>query len=338
MKPTNPIRHGLAALAAASALASPSAVLAEEAGRTLFVASAVEHPDDTVTLPLHQGRGPDGRAVYYVIIDTSDGKDAAALGVNHAPKLNNARGTEAVVKVTAAPGGQVQFPGTVQFGLAVPVATPPFLPPATPSYKARGEPDYSPLIQLPNGVIRNAPHVANATGTHPKVVAIDYATGKVRLRMTNGFAGGKAVKYVSTDASVDLAAALEDVTLAPRLNAAPFAGGDGTDSARTSLALFVNGRTGADNPQRQGVNSAIIDGLDPLNVLAWTPNQGRYSPLWDVFPGEWSAKAVANGANLRQTDFGKVRNLANDGLVTGPGGAPFGAAGFIVNCPIISQE
>jgi len=211
MKPTNPIRHGLAALAAASALASPSAVLAEEAGRTLFVASAVEHPDDTVTLPLHQGRGPDNRAVYYVIIDTSDGKDAAALGVNHAPKLNNARGTDAVVEVTAAPGGQVQFPGTVQFGLAVPVATPPFLPPATPSYKARADDGYSPLIQLPNGVIRNAPHVANATGTHPKVVDIDHAAGK-------------------------------------------------------------------------------------------------------------------------------MRNLAKDGLVTGPGGSPFGAAGFVVNCPIISQE
>ena len=126
--------------------------------------------------------------------------------------------------------------------------------------------------------------------------------------------------------------------LAPRLNAAPFAGGDGTDSARASLAAFVNGQTGAANPQRQGLNSALLDGLDPLNVLAWNPSQGRYSPLWDVHPAEWSARAIAAGLNLRQTDFGHVRGLARKGLVTGPGGAPFGPAGFIVNCPIVSSD
>jgi hypothetical protein len=323
----------LAALLGATGALAPSPAAARE----LFVTSAVEHPDDTVTLPLYQGRGPANEAVYYVVLDSSDGKDAVALGVNHASKLNNARGSDAVAQATIA-GGELQFPGTVQFGLEAPVATPPFLPPATPSYRARGDDAYSPLVELPNGVIRNAPQVANASGQHPKVVSIDYAARKVRLRMTNGFSGGKAVKYVSTDASIDLAAALEDVTLAPRLNAAPFAGGDGTDSSRASLALFANGQTGAGNPQRQGVNSAIVDGLDPLNVLAWTPNQGRYSPLWDVFPGAWSAAAIAAGRNLRQTDFGKVRKLGREGVVTGPGGAAFGPGGFVVNCPIVSQE
>jgi hypothetical protein len=324
----------LSALIAVAAALTPTPSQAHE----LFVASAVEHPDDTVTLPLYQGRGPANEAVYYIVLDTSDGKDAVALGVNHSSKLNNARGSEAVVKVARVAGGELQFPGTVQFGLAVPVATPPFLPPATPTFKARGDDGYSPLIQLPSGVIRNAPQVANASGQHPKVVAIDHAARKVTLRMTNGFSGGKAVKYVSTDASIDLAAALEDVTLAPRLNAAPFVGGDGSDSSRASLALFVNGQTGAGNPQLQGVNSAIVDGLDPLNVLAWTPNQGRYSPLWDVFPGAWSPAAIAAGSNLRQTDFGRVRNLAQKGLVTAPDGSAFGPGGFIVNCPIISGE
>jgi len=338
MNPTNPMRRRLVGLAAFLALAAPLALQADEDSRTLFVTSAVEHPDDTVTLPLHQGRAPDGQAVYYVIFDTSDGKDAAALGVNQASKLDNARGTDAVARVALNARGEIEFTGTVDFDVAVPVPTPPFLPPATPSYQARGDAGYTPLIELPNGVIRNAPHVANASGQHPKVVSIDHAARKVTLRMTNGFAGGKAVKYVSTDASAELPAALEDVTLAPRLNAAPFAGGDGTDSARASLALFVNGQTGPANPQRQGVNSAILDGLDPLNVLAWTPNQGRYSPLWDVFPGAWSAQAIATGRNLRQTDFGKVRNLARKGLVTGPGGGTFGPGGFIVNCPIVSME
>jgi hypothetical protein len=145
------------------------------------------------------------------------------------------------------------------------------------------------------------------------------------------------VRYVSTDSSDPVAAALEDVTLAPALNAAPFAGGDGTNSARASLTAFVNGQTGATNPNRQGLNSAVLDGLDPLNDLAWNPSQGRYSPLWDVFPAQWTAAAVAAHRNVRQTAVADVADLAEKGLVTGPGGAPFGPGGFIVVCPIISQ-
>ena len=82
----------------------------------------------------------------------------------------------------------------------------------------------------------------------------------------------------------------------------------------------------------------MLDGLDPLNVLRWNPSQGRYSPLWDVNLTQWSAAAVARGQNLRQEDFGDVLNLAQDGLVTGPGGAALGASGFIVNCPIVSSQ
>lgn len=171
-----------------------------------------------------------------------------------------------------------------------------------------------------------------------KVVSVDLNTNKVTLRESDGFQGGKAVKYISTDASFVVAAALEGATLAPALDAAPFAGGDGTDSARASLAAFVNGQTRLNNPQRQGLNSALLDGADPLNVLFWNPKQGRYSPLWDVFPAAWSAQAIANGEHVRQTDFGQVLNLVQKGKVTGPGDAPFGPGGFIVNCPIVSSE
>ena len=119
------------------------------------------------------------------------------------------------------------------------------------------------------------------------------------------------------------------------LETAPVGGGDGTDSARTTLVAFVNGRTGAGNPQRQGLNSALLDGLDPLNVLAWKPNQGRYSPLWDVHPAQWSAAAVAAGANAVQTSVDDVFDLVKRGRITGPGGAPFGPADFVVDCPIV---
>jgi len=128
------------------------------------------------------------------------------------------------------------------------------------------------------------------------------------------------------------------VTYAPALNNAPTLNDDSTASSRASLAAFTNGQPGVNNPQRQGLNSAILDGLSPLNVLRWNPSQGRYSPLWDVHLTQWSQGAVQNGQNLRQTDFGTIQNLADRGLVTGFGGGPFTASGFIVVCPIVSQQ
>jgi hypothetical protein len=160
---------------------------------------------------------------------------------------------------------------------------------------------------------------------------------RVVMEETSGFQGGKPVLYISTDASIELAAALENATYAPRLNAAPSVGDDSKDSARASLAAFVNGQTGANNPQRQGLNSALLDGLSPLNVLRWNPDQGRYSPLWDVHPAAWTSAAIAAGQNLRQTDWGKIQGLVDHGQITGPGGAPFAAGNFIVDCPIVSM-
>ncbi|MBI5068015.1 MAG: hypothetical protein HZB56_07230 [Deltaproteobacteria bacterium] len=332
----------LAAVACGAPAVEPSGTTSAPSrtggSRTLFVRSAVEHPDFTVTLPLHRGQSG-GDTVWYVIFDSSSGADADALGVNRSQKLENARGSGAVQKVSMA-GGEVEFPATVNFSYAARsvVPGPTGFPPDAFQYSARGQDGYSPLIELPDGTIRNAPHVANSTGLSPKVVSIDLAGGTVTLEETPGFQGGKAVRYVSTDSSHPLAAALENVTFAPALDAAPTLGDDGTDSSRTSLAAFVNGQTGAQNPQRQGLNSAVLDGLSPLNVLRWNPGQGRYSPLWDVHAAAWSAAAVASGANTRQTDFGDVLGLASHGLVTSPDGSPFAAAGIVVNCPIVSQE
>ena len=330
----NQVLAAMTIIAGAFAISLPAAYAG---GGELFVQSAVEHADNTVTLPLYRGASR-GRTVWYVILDSSDGKDATKLGINTASKLTNARGTTAVQKVTVT-NGVVDFPASVDFAPArVVVPGPNGFPPNAAQAGSIGEAGYSPLIQLPGGIIRNAPQIANDTGLHDKIVAIDIAAGKVTLRESDGFSGGKRVKYLSTDASDMGAAALEASTYTLALNAAPFPGGDGTDSSRASLAAFVNGQTGANNPQRQGLNSALLDGLDPLNVLAWAPNQGRYSPLWDVHATQWRAIAVARGENVRQTDFGQIKNLAQKGTVTGPGGATFGPAGFIVNCPIISQQ
>lgn len=313
--------------------------------RTLFIRSAVENGDDTATFPLRQGTSH-GDTVWFIVLDASNSNAADAFGVNKSQKLQNARGTAAIQRVRVT-GGVIDFPSTVDFSPARVVQAPNGFPPTVFQPGAIGEAGYSPLIQMPDGTILNAPQLArdaNHDGVitllieaADKVVTIDTANRRVTYRETNGFARGNPVKYVSTDSSNPLAATLEDVTLAPALDAAPFPGGDGTDSSRASLAAFVNGQTGANNPQRQGLNSAVVDGLDPLNDLAWNPSQGRYSPLWDVHLAQWTAQAIANGQNLRQVEFAAVADLAKNGLVTGPGGTPFGPAGIIVNCPIVSQ-
>ena len=333
MKPMNMLSLPALALAGAFAVGAPSGALAD--GRELFVASAVEHADDTATLPLYRGTSR-GRTVWYILLDSSDGNEAQRRGMNQSNKLANARNTGAVQKVTIQ-NGVIEFPATVDFTLDHEVV------PGDPLIArpgSIGEEGYSPLIQLPNGIILNAPHVANSLSAqlHDKVVDIDFANAKVRMRQTHGFQGGRGVKYISTDASAPDVAALEGSTFAPALALAPSAGDDSTKSARASLAAFVNGQVGADNPQRQGINSALNGDGDPLNVLFWNPKQGRYSPLWDVFLSAWSARAVAAGQNLRQTDFGQVENLADQGLVTRFDGQRFGAVNVVVNCPIISRD
>lgn len=319
---------------AALLLAFAPAALADAGSSTQFIRSAIVNPDHTVTLPLLRGTSG-GQTVWYVVLDASTSGAAAKYGANRANKLANARGTAAVQKVTVH-DGVIDFPATVDFGPARRVVPgPDGFPPAAASPGAVGDPGYSPLIELPDGTVLNAPQLANAGGHADKAVAIDTTAGTVRYQLTDGFSRGERVSYVSTDASDAAVAALENSTYAPALAAAPFPGDDGTDSARATLVAFVNGQTGAGNPQRQGLNSALLDGLDPLNVLAWKPNQGRYSPLWDVHPAQWSAAAVASGANAAQTSVDAVADLVQRGTITGPGGAPFGPADFVVDCPIV---
>jgi len=316
----------------AAGLALAPAALADSG--TQFIRSAVVSGDHTVTLPLLRGTSG-GQTVWYVVLDASTSNAADRYGANRADKLSNARGTSAVQKVSVR-NGVVDFPATVDFRPERQVAPGPGgFPPAVADPGAMGEAGYSPLIQLPDGTVLNAPQIANATGHADKAVAIDAAAGTVRYQLTDGFARGERVAYVSTDASDPAVAALENATYAPELRNAPFAGGDGTDSARATLVAFVNGQTGAGNPQRQGLNSALLDGLDPLNVLAWKPNQGRYSPLWDVHPAQWSAAAVAARANVAQTSVDAVQALVQRGTITGPGGARFAPADVVVDCPIV---
>lgn len=330
---TRPLLAALAALTLAASLGALSSPPASADGSQVFVPGARLNADHTVTLPLHRGRSGQ-QTVWFIATEASDSGHAQAWGTSVSAKLRNARHTAAVQQVTLDRDGTVVFPATVDFSpdhVIVPGAT--GFPPAAAAPGAVGEPGYSPLIELPDGAVLNAPQLANDSGSADKAVVVNRSAGTVRYQLTDGFARDDRVVYVSTEASDPGAAAIEDVTYAPALNAAPVAGGDGTDSARASLAAITNGATGRADRDRQGLSSALLDERDPLNVLAWLPQQGRYSPLWDVHLTQWAP----GQRPFRVTSFAQVEDLADGHTVTGFPGGPWGPSGFIVDCPIIAR-
>jgi hypothetical protein len=339
-------------------------------GHFRFITSACENATSTVaTFPLHRGTSG-GKTVYYVITDDSSQAGAKTLGVNYVPKLANARGSSAVQKVTYNKDGTVNFPATVNFHEThVLVAGPTGFPPSQFSPSALGAPNYSPLIELPNGTVMNAPQIANDTGQAIKVVKLNTANMTVQYVETEGRYEGKHVHYASFDSTSPLAASIENMTYAPGLAGVPKQGHEGTnDSARETLSAFVNGATGADQPLRQGINSAIVDRLDPHNILHEVPilpghpdvGDDHYAPMWDVHLIQWTPFAVAAGDRTEvrsinevmdrlsggATACGQGTQQCSQGLIQGIGGKVLtpnnfvldGATGFVVNCPLISID
>jgi hypothetical protein len=311
---------------------------------TKVLRSAIENKDLTlVALPLYRGVSK-GQPFWYVVTDASKASLAKAWGVNFSAKLANAKGTAAVQK-GAIWGGVLEVPATVDFKpTRIVVPGPTAFPPSSFAPGSVGQPGYSPLVALPDGTVINASHIANATGVNDKVVSINYKQRYVVLRLAEGFYEGDDVYYVSLDSSADMPAALEAVTHAPGLNAAPKAGSNELSSARSGIGIFINGQTGASNANRQGLNSALMGEGDPLNVLQTFPvteegvPEADYSPLWDAHLTAWTAGAISAGQNLAQTDFADIVALSASANVTAPDGAAWGATGFIVNCPVVSID
>ena len=168
----------------------------------------------------------------------------------------------------------------------------------------------------------------------------------VVIELIPGFSFAKPILYLSMDSSVDLAAAMEDVTFAPRLTGIRVGGDDSAFSAVERLFATINGHSNSDlpdafpegtvnHPHRQGFFSALRDGLSPLNVLGGIPTVATdYSPMWDLNVGMWTDDAVAGGVRTRLFDEFQILGLASQGWITGPGGAPYGSSGIIVNCLI----
>jgi hypothetical protein len=355
----------------------------------------VDLSNETVRMPLYPGEAH-GQKVWFLLLDASDAGLAHDLGVNYAPKLANLgiscpACVQTVTLDSPTPAQNPFGPALVHFQGApdfrptrIAVPGPNGFPLAKFQPGAVAGPGYSPFIQIAgSSVVYNAPIVATGDGpfdvvhhtnTGDRVLGIHIApptspSGQfleswVDLLFVKGFDAGQPILYLSTDAGQPLTAVLERSTYVPALDHAAYNGGDDfLGSARERLFGFINGQTGANNPQAQGFvhlvrdghasedasagNTALINALrnggDLLNVFGDFPtlrdprHADAYSPLWDAQLGQWSAKAVSEGLNTRQIDENVVFNLTatRPDLLTGPGGAPYGAAGVDINCAVI---
>jgi hypothetical protein len=336
---------------------APSTVQKELVGPLQLLRSgSIDMNESTITLPLYQGhvRGT-GEIVWYILTDTTDKGNADALGINWSPKLaNSAPGARVATLLSNA---TLEFhSGTVDFSPEHRVtpgnSSSPF-PPSEAQPGSIGDSNYSPLVLVENaaGNIYNAPIVAFGSDAseinfcdgnpdyslvHDKVVSICPSEGTVTIKLTSGFSFARPVLYLSTEASVPLAAALESATLAPKLSRITTGHDDSAFSAVERIFAFANGPTGPENPQRQGLNSALMGEGSPLNVLGGIPTIATdYSPLWDLNLGVWTQEAIDNGYRSRLTEEFAILGFAEDGWIIGPSGAPYGSVGMIINCPIV---
>jgi len=364
----------------------------------------VDLSNETVRLPLYPGTAyagtPHAEKVWYVLLDASDSGLAHDLGVNYAPKLANIAISDPAAVQTVTLGSPTPLqnpfgPAVVNFAGApdfspTRIATPG--PDGFPLAKfqpgAVAGPGYSPFIKIAGSdVVYNAPIVATGDGpfdvthhtnTGDRVLGVhiagpsapgQFAESWVDMLFVKGFDAGQPIVYLSTDAGQPLTAVLERSTYVPALNNASFNGGDDfLGSARERLFGFINGQTGADNPNAQGFvhlvkdgfaaqdasagNTALINALrnggDLLNVFGDFPtltdprHADAYSPLWDAQLGLWTPKAVSEGLNKRQIDEVQVFNLAasRPDLLTGVDPAtgqpePYGSVGVDINCAVI---
>jgi hypothetical protein len=373
---------------------------------TLESAIQVNFNNDTVRLPIYPGTAPvpgkpgQTERVWYILEDASDSGLAHDLGVNYAPKLANiAIGDPAAVQTVTLgsptpaqnPFGpaEVHFQGAPDFSptrIAVPGPTGFPLKSFQPG--AVAGPGYSPFIKIAGSdVVYNAPIIATGdapfdvthhTNTADRVLGIHiagpsapghFAESWADLLFVKGFDAGQPIVYLSTDAGQPLTAVLERSTYVPALDKAAFNGGDDfLGSSRERLFGFINGQTGANNPQSQGFQHIVLDGHasedasltntglinalrnggDLLNVFGDFPtladprHADAYSPLWDAQLGLWTDKAVKEGLNTRQIDENQVFNLAatRPDLLTGVNPAtgqpaPYGSVGVDINCAVI---
>jgi hypothetical protein len=173
---------------------------------------------------------------------------------------------------------------------------------------------------------------------HNQVVAIDTVNMTVTVNLINGFSFGKPVWYISMDASIPLAAAIERNTFPPLMARVHLGDDDSFASPIERIFIATNGAEGCANPQRQGLSADLQDGFRPNNVLGGIPTvTTEYSPAWDAQLFEWTQDAISRGYRGQVREEFQILTFVQDGLITRPGSAKFGSTGFSINCPIVQR-
>jgi len=316
-------------------------------------------PRGTITLPLFKGavKTPSGlKPAWYVILDAGNQAEAERLGVNFSKKLPNAG--DAARPATRRSDGTFLFEsGVVDFSpnrVVVPGSEDQPFPPKTAQPGSVGDADYSPLVRV-DGIVYDAPIVAAAVEdadinfpsgkpdyalVHDQVIAIDPAHRTVTLSLINGFSFGKPVLYISTESSDPAVSAIEGNTFAPRMRKLEVGIDDIARSAVERIFIATNGASegGCNNPQRQGLSAALLDGHRPNNTFGGIPTiASDYSPVWDANLYEWTRDAIDKGYRGLLTEEFRILKLARDGYITGPNGAPFGSAGPVIVCGVAAR-
>jgi hypothetical protein len=326
----------------------------------LLKSGTVDAARGTITLPLYLGHMKGSKKnVWYILTDVDDPNVASELGLNFSAKLTFA--SNAARTATLAADGTLVFDkGTVDFSPVRSIVPGPGgaeFPPVSAQPGAVGDADYSPFVQVTNagGVIYNAPIVAfnvdasqinfpdgnvDYAKVHDEVVAIDPINQTVTINLINGFSFGRPVWYISMDTSIPLGAAIEHNTFAPLMAQLHLGTDDSFSSPIERIFIGTNGPEsgGCNNPLRQGLSADLADGRRPNNVLGGIPTIALdYSPAWDAQLFEWTKNAIDNGFRGQVREEFQLLTFVQDGLITGPGGTPFGSSGFSINCPIAQR-
>ena len=313
----------------------------------------------TITIPLYKGTVKStGKTAWYILTDVSDEGIAQELGLNFSAKMKNIN--TAARTGNLGPDGNIIFDkGTVNFAPErniVPGPEGAEFPPKSFTPGEIGDANYSPYVTITNGggVVYNAPMIAydvdasdinfpnghvDYTKVHDAVQAIDPINMTVTLALVNGFSFGRPVWYISMDASIPLAAAIEHNTYAPLMGKLLLGNDDSAGSPIERIFIATNGTEGCDNPKRQGLSADLNDGHRPNNTLGGIPTLALdYSPAWDANLYTWTEEAISKGYRQQLREEFQILTYAQDGLITGASATqPFGSAGFSINCPIVQR-
>jgi hypothetical protein len=325
----------------------------------LLNSGSVDAAAGTITIPLYLGHLATGQNVWYILSDVSDSGVADELGLNFSAKL--AFAANAARTANFDQNNDLVFDkGTVDFTPVRSITPGPVgqeFPPMAFQPGAIGDSNYSPFVRVVNGgnLIYNAPIVAfnvsasqisfpsgnvDYTMVHDQVVAIDPVNMTVTLNLINGFSFGRPVWYMSMDASIPLAAAIEHNTFAPLMGNLQLGRDDSFSSPIERIFIATNGPEagGCSNPLRQGLSADLADGYRPNNVLGGIPTFALdYSPAWDAQLYQWTQAAINNGFRGQMREEFQILTFVQDGLITAPGGGPFGSSGFSINCAIVQR-